>query len=96
MNKTLLAVHVLSVIIASSLLVYLYAFSPRIIHMDHRWLMESIRPFAGIGASTGFWLMAKRSGKSESVVLAISTVVGVAVFLLSFALVAQVLHSRSF
>ena len=86
MNKTLLAAHGLSVVIACSLLVYLYAFSPRITHVDDRQLMirESMGLFAGIGAFTGLWSMAKRSGKSESVVLATSTVV--AVFLLIIAL----------
>jgi len=40
--------------------------------------------FAGIGAVTGFWLMAKRQGKNESVVLATSTLI--AVFLLIMAI----------
>jgi hypothetical protein len=44
--------------------------------------------FAGIGMLTGFWLMAKRRGKNESVVLATSTVVSV--FLLIIALMSPV------
>jgi hypothetical protein len=81
MSKTILAAHGLSVIIAYSLLLYLYAFTSRI-HVDDRQLMitASMGLFAGIGAFTGFWSMAKRSGKSESVVLATSTVL--AIFLL--------------
>jgi hypothetical protein len=84
MSRTFLAAHGLSVIIACSLLVCLYAFAPRITYVDDRQLMiwASTYLFAGFGALTGFWSMAKRSGKSESVVLAISTVVAVAVFLL--------------
>jgi hypothetical protein len=39
--------------------------------------VASLGLFAGVGVFTGFWSMAKRRGKSESVVLAISTVIAV-------------------
>jgi hypothetical protein len=88
MSKTLLATHVLSVVIACSLLVYRYRLPFQIAHVDPRLLMSqaSMGVFAGIGAITGFWLMSKRQGKSESMVLAASTVIAVLLLIIAVTL----------
>jgi hypothetical protein len=88
MSKTILAADALSVFIACSLLVYRYRFPFQIAHVDPRLLMSqaSMGVFAGIGAITGFWLMSRRQGKSESGVLAASTVIAVLLLIIAMTL----------
>jgi hypothetical protein len=72
-----------SVIIACCLLVDLYMSRP-ITHPDSKLAvsMAFMGLFAGVGAVTGLWLMARRQGKSESLLLAASTVIAVFLSLL--------------
>jgi hypothetical protein len=90
MGKGVLFAHGLCVLISCCFLGYLYASPPQIAHVDRIQVLSrvSMGLFAGIGMLTGFWLMAKRRGKNESVVLATSTVVSV--FLLIIALMSPV------
>lgn len=88
MGKSILASHAVSVLIACCLLVSLYL-SPLplpIGYADPRQEMSRtfMGVFAGIGVFTGVWLMAKRQGKNESVVLAISTLVAFFVLIIVF------------
>jgi hypothetical protein len=93
MGKNVLAVHGLSVLVACCLLVYLFLLPPQIAHVDHRPLMSRafMGLFAGICALTGFSLMARRRGKSESVVLAASTLVSALLLIIAAILPVQVL-----
>jgi hypothetical protein len=73
------------VFIACSLLVYRYRHPFMVGDVDPRVVLSqaSMGVFAGIGAITGFWAMAKRSGKNESVVLAASTVIAVLLLIIA-------------
>jgi hypothetical protein len=85
MSQRVFVMHAVSVLVACCLLVYLYLFPlqighAKVSHLVSRTLMSA---FAGLGACTGFWLMAKRQGKSESLVLAMSTLVAVLLLIIS-------------
>ena len=86
MSKRVLVAHAVSVLIACCLLVRLYLSPLLAAHVDASQVVTrtSMAVFAGIGAFSGFWLMANRQRKHESLVLATSTLA--AVFLLIMAL----------
>jgi hypothetical protein len=86
MSKSVLAAHAGSVFIACCLFVSLYLCQLELAHEHAIQVMSRtcMGVFASIGGFTGLWLMAKRQGKNESLLLAISTLI--AVFLLIMAL----------
>jgi hypothetical protein len=77
--------HFCLVLTACALFGVSYIVRPTMIHADLRTVLvvNSISSFAAIGALTGLAVMAGRSGKSESVVIAISTVASFLLFVLS-------------
>ncbi len=85
MDRIVIGLHTVSVLIAYGVLGLLWLFPQRTSHTGTlsvvaRWIVVT---FAASGFITGLALMAKRSGRSESIILAISTV---AAFLLLFLL----------
>ena len=76
MKTAALRLHILSVAIALCAFGAQYVFgrpSPHV-HMPEIVLTLTQRVFAAVGSVTGVGLMATRSGKSESVLLGLSTV----------------------
>jgi hypothetical protein len=85
MNRVIVCLHFTFVLIALSLFGLSDRFLPDIIHLGkERMIMtQSVNAiFAFMGLITGFGLMARRSGKDESIALAVSTI---AAFLLLLA-----------
>ncbi len=85
MDRAFLFGHGLCVFLACCFFGLSYAFPPRVTHVDPGLEMAAagVRLFAGLGALTGIWLMAKRKGKSESWLLAASTLITVFVLIMS-------------
>ena len=46
------------------------------------WFFAIVAALAGLGSLTGFWSMALRSGKSESIALGVSTIAAVLLLVL--------------
>ena len=86
MSKSVLTVHASSVLIACCLFIGLQL-SQLNIARDGAILAMSrtcMGVCAGLGAITGLWLMAKRQGRNESLVLAVSTLIAVFLLIMAF------------